>query len=99
MLELLPVVRPAVRGKEGQLVPSRENEVRLKVICGANIQELEGMSGYTIGEVKYAMREIFNIGNDHSITLVNGRRIEDMNIFLDGSEEVEFKRPAGQKGL
>ena len=39
MLEL-----PAIRVKEGQLVPSKENEIKLKVICGANTQELEGMT-------------------------------------------------------
>lgn len=106
MLEL-PAILPGVleqpiraRVKEGQLVPSRrENEVKLKVVCGANTQELEDMAGYTIREVKNAMREVLNIGDDHSVILVDGRRVEDMGRFLDGTEELEFKRPAGRKGL
>ena len=93
MLEL-----PAIRVKEGLLVPSKENEIKLKVICGANTQELEGMTGYTIREVRDSMREVLNIGDDHNVILVDGRRVEDMGRFLNGTEEIEFKRPAGQKG-
>lgn len=86
-------------------LPARQKEdqagspLKLKVICGANTQELEGMTGYTIKDVRNAMREVLNIGDDHDIVLVDGRRVEDMGRFLDGTEEVEFKRPAGRKGI
>lgn len=91
--------RPPVRAKEDQPVSSQENEIKLKVVCGANTTELEGMTGYTIREVRDIMREVLNIGDDHSVVLVDGKHVGDMGRFLDGNEELEFKRPAGQKGI
>ncbi len=72
---------------------------KLKVICGANTQELEGMLGYTVREIRYNLREVMSIGDDHTVVLVNGKELADESVFLDGNEELEFKKPAGQKGL
>ncbi|OGM98057.1 MAG: hypothetical protein A2915_01380 [Candidatus Yanofskybacteria bacterium RIFCSPLOWO2_01_FULL_41_34] len=71
---------------------------RLRVVCGANTQELEGMLGYTVREVRNNLREVMNIGDDHTVILVNGKQLADEGVFLDGNEELEFKKPAGQKG-
>lgn len=71
---------------------------KLKVICGANVQELEGMLGYTVREIRDNLREVMNIGDDHTIVLVNGKTLSDAGAFLEGTEEIEFKKPAGQKG-
>ena len=71
---------------------------KLKVICGANTQELEGMLGYTVREVRNNLREVMNIGDDHTVVLVNGKQLSDEAGFLDGNEELEFKKPAGEKG-
>jgi hypothetical protein len=83
----------------GQEVPTVEPQSdKLRVICGANIQELDGMLGYTIREVRSNLKEILNIGDDHTTVLVNGRRVTGEGALLDGNEELEFKKPAGQKG-
>jgi hypothetical protein len=71
---------------------------KLKVICGANTQELEGMLGYTVHEVRSNLREVLNIGEDHTVVFVNGKPVKDEGAFLEGNEELEFKKPAGKKG-
>ena len=71
----------------------------IRVCCGANSIELENMEGYSIEQVRHKMREVLNVTNDHRIVLVNGREI-DVNVpyALNGTEEIEFKKPAGAKG-
>lgn len=72
---------------------------KLTVICGANTQQLSDMLGYTVRDVRNNLREVLNIGDDHTIVIVNGKQIgADEDVVLSGSEEIEFKKPAGQKG-
>jgi len=71
---------------------------KLTVLCGANRRKLSDMVGYTVTDVRKNMREVLNIGDDHTIVLVNGKQISNEDIILNGSEEVEFKKPSGTKG-
>lgn len=81
----------------GREATSATNSQKLRVVCGANSHELEDMTGQTVGGVRHLMREVLNIGDDHTIVLVNGQPAQD-NRLLDGNEELEFKKPAGVKG-
>lgn len=67
------------------------------VICGANIQPLDNVTGMTVGQVGQKMTEILSITPDHGVLLVDGQAVKEDYILL-GGEEVEFKKPAGQKG-
>ena len=71
----------------------------LTVICGANKEFLEECFGITVGEIRRRMRGVLNIGDEHDIVLVDGRKVnEPDNYILEGGEELEFRRPAGRKG-
>ena len=74
------------------------NHVKMRVLCGANEHMLEDMIGQTPGGIRRLMREVLNIGDGHTIVLVNGKSAAD-NYLLDGNEEVEFQKPAGTKGV
>lgn len=71
---------------------------KLTVSCGANTQKVGDMLGYTVRDVRNNLRDVLNIGDDHTIVIVNGKQIRDEDIVLGGAEEIEFKKPAGQKG-
>lgn len=78
---------------------ARRHEKRLTIICGANVEKLDGCFGLSIGEIKRRMGPVLNITDDHAIVLVNGREIKDPGThLLEGNEELEFKKVAGQKG-
>jgi hypothetical protein len=71
---------------------------KLTVIAGANTQKMSDMLGYTVSDVRNNMREVLNIDEGHTVVLVNGKEITDEYIVLGGTEVIEFKRPAGEKG-
>lgn len=70
------------------------------VICGANDPiQLDDVYGLSVREIRNKLTEVLNITEDHAITLVNGKQITNPDEYLlIGGEEVEFKKPAGQKG-
>lgn len=72
---------------------------KLRVISGAMPEgiELEDTAGVTIRELGHKMHEVLNIGPEH-LVLVNGVRVDNPGHVLNGTEEVEFIKPSGQKG-
>lgn len=73
----------------------------ITVICGANTARLTDTSCIGVGEIRRRLREVLNLTDDHRIVLVNGKPIPDGEIGTCGifpGDEVEFKKPAGQKG-
>jgi len=74
---------------------------KVTVICGANKETLEDMKGISISMLRRNMREVLNVGFDHTVVLVNGREVgevDESKVILDGDEEVEFVKPSGEKG-
>ena len=81
----------------GQEIAATRN--KLKLVSGANAIELD-LDGkpFTISEVSSKMREVMNLRGDE-IVLVNGTRVKHPDEYLlNGNEQVEFVREAGQKG-
>ncbi len=72
-------------------------EKQLTVYCGANVQRLDNVAGMTVGTLRGRMREILNITRDHQMVRVNGAEVGN-DFVLKGTEEVEFIKPAGEKG-
>ena len=70
----------------------------LTVICGANVERLDGVEGKTIQEVRDRMREVLNVTDKHTIGLVDGKEVKNLDYKLSGREELEFKKPSGEKG-
>lgn len=72
----------------------------VKVLCGANQVSLDDVAGITVADIRSKMTEVLNITREHQIVMVNGRVISksESEVRLSGGEEVEFKKPAGQKG-
>ena len=71
----------------------------ITVICGANTRQLDDINGHSVTEVGEKMREILNIGQDHTVVIVNGKQVNNpASYLLFGGEEVEFKKTSGQKG-
>lgn len=87
-------------------LPKTQNEPsiqkgRLTVSCGANVEVLEDMAFTSLATLRKNLREVLNIGPEHNLVLVNGKEVGDVEegkIILDGDEEIEFKKPSGQKG-
>ena len=76
------------------------NDANLTVICGADVQKLKKTAGFSVEHIRMRMQEVLNITKDHSICLLNGKVVEgDLSkVVLRGDEEIEFKKPSGQKG-
>ena len=71
----------------------------LNIVCGANDIQLEGLSGLTIFQVRQRIRDILNVGEDHTVVLLDGRTVQDQNtIILPVNRALEFVKPSGQKG-
>ena len=68
----------------------------IRFICGANTQELEGVSGKKLGEVKDQLVDVLNIPSPVQCIL-GGQSVSDDYELKEG-EQIEFVRPAGDKG-
>ncbi len=78
---------------------SKTTTKRLTVICGANREFLLDADMITVAEVAQRLRAVLNLTEDHKIVLVNGKQTQNpQEYMLAGDEELEFKKPAGQKG-
>lgn len=66
------------------------------VSSGANSNDLEGLAGKTVCEVRAAFKGIYNIADDAVATL-NGNRAGDNDVLRDG-DELSFSRQVAQKG-
>ncbi|MDP3792850.1 MAG: hypothetical protein Q8Q89_03935 [bacterium] len=59
------------------------------------------MAFTSLASLRKNMKEVLNIGNEHDLVLVNGKEVggvDEGKIILNGDEEIEFKKPSGQKG-
>jgi hypothetical protein len=72
----------------------------LEVICGANRLLLQDLQGKSVEQVRNQLREALNIGEDHTVVLLNGQEVKDTrDTFLNPLDTtLEFIKPAGQKG-
>ena len=76
-----------------------ETAKTLRVVCGANAEVFEECEGMTVTELQKKLATVMNITPDHKVIMVNGRQLERPDEYLLlGDEELEFKRPAGEKG-
>ena len=71
---------------------------RLTVICGLNVQHYDDMGPISLGDLRKKLREVLNLTDDHKVVYVDGKTVNDPSFMLTGKEEVEFKKPAGEKG-
>lgn len=67
----------------------------IRVSSGAASGEFP-VTGYEVSKVKATLKEILNISKMAS-PIVNGNHVDDNYIIKEG-DEVEFLKPAGQKG-
>jgi hypothetical protein len=67
-----------------------------KIVCGANSQELDGVAGKTLGEIKSQLADVLNIPSPVQ-AIVGGQNVND-DYVLKEDETVELVKPAGEKG-
>lgn len=68
----------------------------IRIICGANAQELEDVAGKTLGEVKSQLTDVLNIP-PQARAIVGGETVGDDHVLEEGTQ-IEFVKPAGDKG-
>ncbi len=69
------------------------------VSCGGNSLPLDNLGGLKLSQLRRKFAEVLNITAAHSVVTVNGHQVADENEHtLRGGEQVEFIKPAGQKG-
>lgn len=69
---------------------------RVRVVCGANSQELAGLAGKRIAEVRSELTQVLNIPQNAQANISGGHVENDYR--LQEGDTLEFVRPAGQKG-
>jgi len=67
----------------------------IKVVCGANSQEVE-VAGKSIGEVRKLLGETLNIPKDAK-PVISGDNVSD-NYVIKPGDTLEFIKPSGEKG-
>lgn len=67
------------------------------VQSGAIANDLDGLAGRTVCDVRTNLANIFNIAADAVATL-NGRRADSDTVLEDG-DVLSFGRPLAQKGI
>ena len=68
-----------------------------KVICGVNEVSNESFNGKTVAQVMESAGAVLNIPASPVIVL-NGEPVSDRNVPLESGDELEFVKPAGEKG-
>ncbi len=69
-----------------------------KLICGVNEVSNESFNGKTIAQVMESAGPILNIPAN-PVILLNSEEISDRSATLDSDDELEFVKPAGEKGV
>ncbi len=69
-----------------------------KVSCGGNSLPLDNVGGLKLAQLRRKFAEVLNITAAHSVVTINGHQVDENEHTLRGGEEVEFIKPAGQKG-
>jgi hypothetical protein len=67
-----------------------------RIICGANVQELEEVAGMKLGEIKSRLTDVLNIPTPVQ-AIVGGQTVSDDYEIKEG-DQVELVKPAGEKG-
>lgn len=67
-----------------------------RIICGANVQELEDVAGKKLGEIKSQLADVLNIPTPVQ-AIVGGQTVTDDYELREG-DQVELVKPAGEKG-
>ena len=70
--------------------------VKITVVCGANSQDFDNLTGQSVSEIKEALREVFNIPEDAQ-AIISGDNVENVYLLQNG-DVLEFVRPSGTKG-
>lgn len=85
----------------GEISSAARPQRNLRLISGGNSISLDpkGVS-YTVADIRGKMKDVLNLQERaDEIVLVNGQKIDDPKTYvLNGTEDVEFIRRAGQKG-
>ena len=68
----------------------------IRIICGANVQELDGMAGKGLGEIKAQLADVLNIPSPVQ-AIVGGQSVPD-DYVLKEDDQIELVKPAGDKG-
>ena len=69
---------------------------KTRLLCGANVQDVEGVVGKTLGEVRSAYHDVLSIPPDAQAR-VGGEPAGNEHVIQQG-ESFEFVRPVGSKG-
>lgn len=69
---------------------------KVRIVHGANNQYFDGISGKTVGSVRKAIKDTFNIPGD-AVASIDGKEVGDEHI-LRGGQVLEFSKTAGTKG-
>ncbi len=69
----------------------------VKITCGANTQELDGVAGKTLGEVKGQVSDVLNVPSPVQ-AIIGGANVGDDYQLKEG-DVIELVKPAGDKGL
>lgn len=67
-----------------------------RLLCGANVQEAEGLVGRTVGDAREAYGDILNIPPEAEIRR-GGEKVAEDHVIQE-AESYEFIKPAGSKG-
>lgn len=68
----------------------------IRIICGANAQELDGLAGKRLGEVRSQLTDVLNIPSPVQ-AIVGGQTVDDDYELREG-DQIELVKPAGEKG-
>lgn len=69
---------------------------KTRLMCGANVQDVEGAVGKTLGEVRNAYRDVLSIPPEAQARI--GGEPADSDHVIQFDESFEFVRPMGTKG-
>lgn len=69
---------------------------KIKVVCGANSQEMDNLEGKTVADVKQGFKEVLNIPDDAQ-AIISGDNVEN-SYALRAGDVLEFVKPSGTKG-
>lgn len=70
---------------------------KVRIVHGANEKYFDHLSGKTVGSVRKALRDAFNIPGDAS-AMIDGKEVSD-EFILQSGHNLEFSKQAGVKGL
>ncbi len=73
------------------------NEGKVRVVNGANSEYYDNLVGKKVGQVRKALRDVFNIA-EKSEAYLNGIPVSEDHV-IESSGQLEFIKPSGTKGF